>query len=75
MFGEFMAARVRQPALELDTDECEMIAKSLANVGKHYDVPVSPLTQAWLGLAYTVGMIYSAKIISIRMTHKTVVAA
>lgn len=67
MFGGFVAGRTKQPLLALDDDESAKISEAAANVAKHYDVPVSPVTQAWIGLAFTVGGIYSAKLAAIKM--------
>lgn len=66
MIGAFIAVRAKQPALELDESETEKIAGAAANVAKHYDVPISSVTQAWFGLAATVGSIYYGKIVAIR---------
>jgi hypothetical protein len=70
MFGGFVAGRAKQPLLALDDDEAGKISEAAANVGKHYDVPVSPVTQAWIGLAFTIGGIYSAKLAAIKMIRE-----
>lgn len=67
MAGAFIA-RIN-PGLALDAGEAAMIAQAAQNVAVHYDVPVSPVAQAWIGLAGTVGMIYSAKIAAIRISR------
>jgi hypothetical protein len=69
MFGAFIAERAKQPLLALDDAEARKIADAMANVGKHYDIPVSPVTQAWIALVGTIGAIYYAKIAVIRMTR------
>jgi hypothetical protein len=66
MAGAFLAERAKQPLLALSPDESDKIANAAANVAKHYDIPISPLTQAWLALAGTVGAIYFSKIAVIR---------
>lgn len=65
--GGAIAARAKQPALALDHDESARIADATVNVAKHYNIPVSPLAQAWMALGMTVGTIYSAKIMAVRM--------
>jgi hypothetical protein len=67
MVGAFVAQRVGQPALALDQTESRAIADAAANVAKHYDIPISPVYQAWLGLATTIGTIYMTKIALLRM--------
>lgn len=68
MFGAFIAKRTHQPALALDEQESKAIAEAAANVAKHYDIPVSPVAQAWIALAGTIGTIYFAKISALRLT-------
>lgn len=62
----FISTRFNEPILKLDDDEAAQIADATANVAKHYDVPVSPLTQAWVALGMTVGSIYAGKIAAIK---------
>lgn len=65
--GGVIAAR--NAKLALDDQEAEEIARAAANVGQHYNVPVSPVQQAWIGLGMTVGSIYAGKILAIRMSR------
>jgi hypothetical protein len=67
MTGAFVA-RVN-PLLALDAGETDQIATAVVNVAKHYDIPVNPVTQAWIGLAGTIGAIYTGKIMAIRMSR------
>lgn len=67
MVGGFISKTTRQPGLALDDDETTLIAKSAENVARFYDVPISPVQQAWCGLAMTVGAIYAAKISAIKL--------
>jgi len=69
MIGGFIAGRLKEPRLALDSAEASLIGDAAANVAKHYDLPVAPVTQAWIGLATTCGMIYSAKIAAIRASR------
>lgn len=62
----FVAARAKEPTLKLDDDEATQVAEAVANVGKHYNIPVSPVTQAWIGLGMTIGSIYAGKIAAIK---------
>lgn len=68
----FVAARAKEDALKLDEDEATQVAEAVANVGKHYDVPISPVTQAWVALGMTVGGIYAAKIAAIKLKNSNV---
>lgn len=69
MFGAFLSGKLKAPELALDQAETDQIAAAVANVGKYYDVPVSPVTQAWLGLATTIGGIYYAKVAAMRIAR------
>lgn len=69
MGGAFIAARAKAPEIALDDEEAKQIAAALVNVGKHYNVPVSPIQQAWMGLAFTVGSIYFGKVALLRMAR------
>jgi hypothetical protein len=40
-------------------------------VAQHYDVPVSPVVQAWMALGMTVGSIYAGKIASIKFRKQS----
>lgn len=66
----FIAARAKEPTLKLNDDEATQVAEAAANVGKHYNVPISPITQAWLGLGMTVGSIYAGKLAAINMRKR-----
>jgi hypothetical protein len=67
MFGSFIAARSKQPKLELDEEESGKIAERVAHVGSFYNVPVSPVSQAWIGLAGCIGAIYWGKIAALKI--------
>ena len=69
MFGGFIAGRTNA-ALALTDDEAGKIALAATNVAKFYDVPVSPQAQAWAALAFTIGGIYGAKIMALRMMQQ-----
>lgn len=56
--------------MKLDDDEAVQVAEAAANVGKHYNVPISPITQAWVGLGMTVGSIYAGKIAAIKFKRE-----
>ena len=73
MFGAFIANRAKQPMLKLDDDEATQIAEASANVASHYNVPISPVAQAWIGLAGTIGAIYFAKVSAIRLSKSMTV--
>lgn len=62
-----VAARAKEPTLKLDDAEAAQVAQATANVAAFYDIPVSPVTQAWLALGMTVGSIYAGKIAAIKM--------
>lgn len=63
----FVAARAKEPTLKLDDAEAAQVGEAVANVGKFYDIPVSPVMQAWIALGMTVGSIYAGKIAAIKM--------
>lgn len=54
-------------ALALDDGEKDAIAAAAANVAKHYEIPVTEKTAAWIGLVTVVGGIYGAKIGAIKL--------
>lgn len=66
----FVAARAKEPTLKLDDSEAVEVAQAVANVGQHYNVPVSPVTQAWIGLGMTVGSIYAGKFAAIKFKRQ-----
>lgn len=65
-FTGFVAARAGEPTLALDESEATQVAEAVSNVGKHYNIPVSPVTQAWIGLGMTVASIYGGKFAAIK---------
>ena len=68
--GNFIANRMKEEALALDSDESRQIAESAAEVARHYNVNVDPKVAAWIALAGTVGSIYGAKIAAIRINRE-----
>lgn len=67
MASGFIAAKAKEPLLALDDEEAAKVSVAAANVAKHYDIPVSPLAQAWMGLGMTLGSIYAAKIAALKL--------
>lgn len=67
MLGAFIAARAKEPRLKLDEEECKDIASKAENVASYYNVPVSPVMQAWIGLIGCIGATYYAKIAALRL--------
>lgn len=74
-FTGFVAARAGEPTLALDESEATQVAEAVSNVGKHYNIPVSPVTQAWIGFGMTVASIYGGKLAAIKFRKEMKPAA
>lgn len=52
----------------IEKDESDKLAKAMANVARHYDVPgLSQETLDWIGLIQTAGAIYGSRIMASRL--------
>ena len=62
-----LAFAFKTPEIALEDDESKPLAEAIAEVAKHYDIPViAPETVAWISLAVTAGRIYGPKAMLIR---------
>lgn len=63
-----IAAIVQSPDIAIDDDEAEKLAKAIANVTRHYDVPqMAQTTIDWIMLIQAGGAIYGPRLIAWRM--------
>lgn len=66
----WIAARYKDEAtreiMTLDASETENIAKAATHVASFYNVPVSPLTQAWMALGGVCFAIYSPRVMGLK---------
>jgi hypothetical protein len=60
------ATVTRTPELVLDGTEAEAMAKSIAEVAKHYPTNIDPKLMAWVNLSATSAMIYGPRLWLIR---------
>lgn len=66
-FFHAAAARLtRLEDLEIDNDEAEMLADSIATLMREYDIALSGKTAALLGIVGAMGMVYGPRFIMIR---------
>lgn len=61
-----LAMMTGQPVFLLSPQECEMLAKNIANVSQHFNIAPSSKGMAIAGLVATCGMIYIPRIASVR---------
>jgi hypothetical protein len=60
-----LAALTKVRELELDKSEAEKLAKSIANVARHYHVPgIAQKTKDWIMLMQTIGVLYVPRVIA-----------
>lgn len=66
-----LASIVQSPDLAIDEDEAEKLAKGIANVARHYDLPqVAQKTVDWVGLIQVVGTIYGPRFVAASMRRR-----
>lgn len=60
-----LAGIARTPELAIDKSEADTLAKSIANVSRHYDVSMQAKTLDWINLMMACGMVYGPRIMVI----------
>jgi hypothetical protein len=65
-----MSVALMTPELQLSPEEAEMLASSIANVARHYDMGASAKTLDWVELGMTAGGIYGTRAMMIVARRK-----
>lgn len=62
-----MAALLKSPEFELDSDEAKMLAENMTNVASQYSVEVNPKYMAWLALVGCLLAVYGPRFAALTM--------
>lgn len=57
-----LASMTQAPELALSETEAHALAERVNEVQSHYDTILDPKTEAWIGLAITMGLIYVPRV-------------
>ncbi len=64
---EMLAGITKTSELELEKEEAEKLAQSIANVGRHYNMAMSAKMVDWTALMMVLGSVYGTRFTAIRM--------
>lgn len=67
---DMLAAMMKAPAIALDKEEANNLARSISNVARHYDIVATEKTLDWTALFMALGMIYGPRIAMLTMRKK-----